>query len=109
MSQSNLTTADLRYATLTNANFNQANLTNANLAYATLTSADLTQANLTNANFQSGDLTAANLTGAELRGANFFRSYDGVGGISLMQLYSHPTTRPTIWPASIWDTTILPA
>lgn len=57
----NLTGADLKGATLTDANFFRANLTGANLS----------EADLARSNFSQATLTSANLRGANISGAYF--------------------------------------
>jgi hypothetical protein len=91
--------ANLWFRNLTMAYLIGADLSGAGVGGANLTNAELSQTNLTNAYFgayydeisyySGADLTGANLTGAEVRGANFLRFINnGVGGISLTQLYS---------------------
>jgi len=76
--------ADLRYATLSDANLTgaelreanlyNANLTNANLHNANLTNAKLTNANLYRATLYYADLSDANLIGANLTEARLYQA-----------------------------------
>ena len=105
LSNTNLTSADLRGAHLSNADMNRANLDRANLAsadlhgtymkHARLSGADLTEVNLTeasmhevylteadlhNANLSNANMTGVNLiwadlSDANLRGAHLYRAY----------------------------------
>jgi uncharacterized protein YjbI with pentapeptide repeats len=95
-SSANLTQVNLRSATLTSANLSGvdapgADFSDANLSSAVLSGANLSQAILARTSFSSASLTGANLASAVVRGANFTRSVEGVGGISLAQLYSTAT------------------
>ncbi len=67
--------ADLRFASLRNADLRDANLIGADLSDADLRSANLSGAKLSGADLRDGDLrgadlSGANLSGADLRGAN---------------------------------------
>jgi hypothetical protein len=62
--------ADLSWATLSQATLDHALLSSATLVGADLTSATLTGANLANADLRSANLRNANLIGANLKGAN---------------------------------------
>jgi uncharacterized protein YjbI with pentapeptide repeats len=69
------------------ASYRQLDLRGIGLSGNNLTSANFSGQNLTGANFGVATLTGADFTGSEIRGASFWR-YQGVGGISLAQLYS---------------------
>jgi uncharacterized protein YjbI with pentapeptide repeats len=62
--------ADLKGATLTNANLYFVALEGADLRRAKLTNADLEGANLANANLKDADLAGANLKNANLKNAD---------------------------------------
>lgn len=65
--------ANLRFASLCDANFRRADLSEADLSSADLQEADLSAADLSGADLQDADLTGADLRGADLRGADLRR------------------------------------
>ena len=65
-----LSSVNLRYATLTDANLTMADLSGADLTFADLTSANLTGADLTDVDLSFAHLTRADLTNTDLSGAN---------------------------------------
>lgn len=62
-------TADLRFASMKQANFTEANLSRVSLNKSDLSGATLNKANLSSARLLSANLSSAQLVGADLRGA----------------------------------------
>ena len=71
LSDTDLSSAAMRYATLTGANFSRATLIATDLVHSRLDGADLTAADLTDAVLDYADLAGAQLDGAIIVGASF--------------------------------------
>jgi uncharacterized protein YjbI with pentapeptide repeats len=74
LGDTDLSSSDLNYDSLTNDSFAGSDLAGVLLDYATLTGDDFTGADLAGANLSSAVLTGANFSGADLTGAIFFNT-----------------------------------
>ena len=104
--KANLDFADLRNATLFNADLRNAslgfaNLNNANLSNANLFNANLGFADLFNANLYKADLNNANLNNANLRKANLYKADLSNANLSNANLYKANLRKATLYNADL--------